>query len=400
MMFENLLATQPHIAQRLASELHSGSFPQSVLFTGPAYSGRMTAAIEVARVLSCQQHGDALCNCPSCQQYRELENTNMVIVSARDHQSVVTTALANFERGRNQSSRIFLIRSIRILLMQYHGALMESATTKTSQASYESASEISRMLIELSSMDDDTTEAAVKKLVGSLRTAIAPLLQASRKNTAVNIGQIRAIQEWTTMTSMEKVPRIVVIEALEQSTEGARNSLLKMLEEPPQDVYFILLTENPGRIMQTILSRVRKYTFPPISPASKDLLLRDVFHAGAGSFDSLQGYFLSGGGVNCAQLEQLCRNYLDGALSRADYSYDDLMAFGTEVENSGQFAFVCSRMMDILSQMVTQHLVGPSLAGSMLGEVNSMFNKSMAFNQGRRLTLEVLYQHLRELAAQ
>ena len=44
-------------------------------------------------------------------------------------------------------------------------------------------------------------------------------------------------------------------------SESVRNALLKILEEPPSDCNFILLTSKRNAILPTILSRVRTYEF-------------------------------------------------------------------------------------------------------------------------------------------
>ena len=59
---------------------------------------------------------------------------------------------------------------------------------------------------------------------------------------------------------------------------SVRNALLKILEEPPADCVFILLTSQKNAIMQTILSRVRNYTFKERTlEEQKDVITR-VFH--------------------------------------------------------------------------------------------------------------------------
>ena len=53
-MFRELARTQAGMAERFSSETTAGLFPQASLLVGSRYSGRMTAALELARVLSCR----------------------------------------------------------------------------------------------------------------------------------------------------------------------------------------------------------------------------------------------------------------------------------------------------------------------------------------------------------
>ncbi|MCX6360858.1 MAG: AAA family ATPase [Armatimonadetes bacterium] len=55
--------------------------------------------------------------------------------------------------------------------------------------------------------------------------------------------------------------RVFIVERADTLTEGAANSLLKVLEEPPHYVVFILLAPHAGRVLPTILSRCRMVRF-------------------------------------------------------------------------------------------------------------------------------------------
>ena len=59
----------------------------------------------------------------------------------------------------------------------------------------------------------------------------------------------------------------VLIRAAEELTVSAANALLKTLEEPPPNTYFILLTSRPGRLLDTILSRTLAVRFKPLPAA-------------------------------------------------------------------------------------------------------------------------------------
>ncbi|HOB29595.1 MAG: DNA polymerase III subunit [Dethiobacteria bacterium] len=61
--------------------------------------------------------------------------------------------------------------------------------------------------------------------------------------------------------------RVCLIEEAEQMTPEACASLLKILEEPPSGLYFILLTGRPQRLPGTIVSRCQRFTLQPLSNA-------------------------------------------------------------------------------------------------------------------------------------
>ncbi len=397
-MFEELAATQPAMARRLATELSDGTFAQASLFAGSRYSGRMTAALEAGRILSCSSEGrkgQEHCSCPSCKAFRTLENTNLVIVSSRDHQSVIETAMQNFQRLRNDSSRLFLLRSVRTMLLQYHGVLLDQGGQKN-QTAYDAAAQSGELLLELSDLPADISQSAADKLVKSLRTALRPLFIASKRASSVSIAQVRAIQDWSDMTSMDNAPKIAIIESIDQATEGARNSLLKMLEEPQPNIWYILLTEYPGRIMQTILSRVRKYFFPAIDEAGRARLLRDVFFVDPSQFDTLESYFLSGGGVDSAQASRLARQFLDGVSGKTRYSLEDLAGFASWVDETGQISYVFRLILQELEQVYLQEKISSEKAKGVSDIMGETLNQAMVYNQNHRLAIEGMYYRLME----
>lgn len=71
-----------------------------------------------------------------------------------------------------------------------------------------------------------------------------------------------------TRTPFEAAAQVAVIEdahTLGATNAEAANSILKVLEEPPGDVVFVLLAETAGPVLATIRSRVIEVRFPPVS---------------------------------------------------------------------------------------------------------------------------------------
>lgn len=77
--------------------------------------------------------------------------------------------------------------------------------------------------------------------------------------------------------------RVIILDEAHSITRDGFNALLKTLEEPPADTVFILVTTEPNRLPDTILSRVMEFEFRRVSPA--DLLSRVAHIAAHESFD-------------------------------------------------------------------------------------------------------------------
>lgn len=76
---------------------------------------------------------------------------------------------------------------------------------------------------------------------------------------SIKIHQIRDIRrDMSYKPRHDKGFRVTILECAEKMTQEAQNSFLKLLEEPPENVVFILATGNPRGLLPTIRSRCRQ----------------------------------------------------------------------------------------------------------------------------------------------
>lgn len=88
------------------------------------------------------------------------------------------------------------------------------------------------------------------------------------------------------------ISKVILIEEADRLNPTTANALLKVLEEPPENTYFIMLTHQKDHLMQTILSRTYSIELPPLSfDVMKPWL--ETFHADKGDVRFL--YLLCGG---------------------------------------------------------------------------------------------------------
>ena len=78
----------------------------------------------------------------------------------------------------------------------------------------------------------------------------------------ISIDRIRALTDFIQLTSHRQQAKVAVIAPAERMHPAAANALLKTLEEPPPSTYLILVSDHPGRVPATILSRCRKLAAP------------------------------------------------------------------------------------------------------------------------------------------
>jgi DNA polymerase III, gamma/tau subunits len=79
------------------------------------------------------------------------------------------------------------------------------------------------------------------------------------------------------MKSYESGYKVTLIFCPEQMDEGGLNHILKVLEEPPGDSCFLLVSDYPERIIPTIMSRVQQVLIPPITDEELDLYLQEAY---------------------------------------------------------------------------------------------------------------------------
>lgn len=77
----------------------------------------------------------------------------------------------------------------------------------------------------------------------------------------ITIRQVRELGEFMGMTAALSDWRVAVIDSMDELNKEASNALLKMLEEPPQNTLFFLVSHTPGRLLPTIRSRCRLLHF-------------------------------------------------------------------------------------------------------------------------------------------
>lgn len=75
----------------------------------------------------------------------------------------------------------------------------------------------------------------------------------------IKIDQIRALGDFMNISTHRSGMRVIVLYPAEVLNTAAANSLLKMLEEPPPQTMFLLVSNSLDRLLPTILSRCRKF---------------------------------------------------------------------------------------------------------------------------------------------
>ncbi|MBF0574152.1 MAG: DNA polymerase III subunit delta' [Desulfamplus sp.] len=90
-------------------------------------------------------------------------------------------------------------------------------------------------------------------------------ISSEPEKSVIKIAQIRELFTSTSSKPHEAKMRMVMIEDADTMNQEAANALLKILEEPPEQTFFILLARELNELLPTITSRCRHIRFKPLS---------------------------------------------------------------------------------------------------------------------------------------
>ncbi|TCS76167.1 DNA polymerase III subunit delta' [Pectinatus cerevisiiphilus] len=83
----------------------------------------------------------------------------------------------------------------------------------------------------------------------------------------IKIDQIRQMQKAISLAAYMSDKRVVLIRNADKMNEAASNGLLKTLEEPVGNVFFILTADNEKKLLPTVISRCMRIYFAPLADA-------------------------------------------------------------------------------------------------------------------------------------
>lgn len=211
MFFKDVIG-QEDIKQQLIQEVSEGRIPHALLFCGTEGIGKMPLALAYARYISCTNRGasDACGTCPSCVKFNKLVHPDLHFAFP-----IVTKGKRNVCDDYISEWRQFVLNSPYFNLNHW----LNEIDAENSQA-----------IIYAKESDEILKKLSLKSSEGGFK--------------------------------------ITIIWLPEKMHPVCANKLLKLLEEPPKQTVFLLITENPDLILPTILSRTQRINIRKIDEAS------------------------------------------------------------------------------------------------------------------------------------
>ncbi|MFQ5813546.1 MAG: DNA polymerase III subunit gamma/tau [Anaerolineae bacterium] len=193
------------------------------------------------------------------------------------------------------------------------------------------------------------------------------------------IDEVRGIRERVSFRPNEARYKVYILDEAHMLTGPAFNALLKTLEEPPPHVIFVLVTTEPHKIPDTILSRCQRFNFRRIP-------LQDMI----GRLKHIADQ--EGLAVEPAALELIARS-ATGSMRDAESLLDQLMSYGGEEITLAQVQSVLGTVPSQAVGELVDQLVARNVAKG-LDVINRVIGDGLDPRQFNRQVVESLRELL------
>ncbi len=96
------------------------------------------------------------------------------------------------------------------------------------------------------------------------------------KPTDIPVESVRDMKVWAYQRPLYNSSKLVLIDDADRLSDPASNTLLKVLEEPPAYLHFILVSSLPTALLPTIRSRCQEISFAPLTDTQTAEALSDL----------------------------------------------------------------------------------------------------------------------------
>lgn len=399
-MYENLVFQD--VTKLLIKDINSNSLPGAILFSGEESSGKLSAALETSRILSCSNRGikSFNCECTSCLQSKALTTNNLMLLGPRDCFLEIQAAKQSFLNAYKENAsylnatRYLFLRSIRKLTLRFNPIL------------WKGDSDLSKIAVLLDQINENLELldfprelpdfSALEKLCDEL-VKDTTSLENSYLYASIPVSQIRNLEDWCRIKS-EEGKKTIIIENADRMLESVRNALLKILEEPPADCIFILLTSKRNAIMQTILSRVRTYNFKNRLLTEQQSVIKRVFHNEYFN-GSINDYLLTFLPVSPLQIKEVAKNFIGSIVNRNVIDCSELNNNLNKMVPKKIFHLFLIEIINFQKKLLGFEQ-GVMISSKVLKSVQQCWDNFNIYNLSSTAALEILYKELSILNAQ
>jgi len=117
-MFNNII-DQSDVINLLKNDLANNTLPNSMIFYGNKYSGKLTASLELVRILNCLEKKENNCSCRNCQAVNNLNFTGLIFLSRRNFLKLLIEVINSYKLTGNKNLKYDIIKIIKLISFIY-----------------------------------------------------------------------------------------------------------------------------------------------------------------------------------------------------------------------------------------------------------------------------------------
>lgn len=228
MTFDSIIG-QERVKQRLISDVKQGKVPHAMMFCGPEGNGGLALAVAFAQYLLCSGKNPQ-------SQGMSMFGDEPETQEPLDHVCTHCTNCLMAEKLQHPD-------------LHFAFPIFKKRSGKPSVC-------------------DDFIEEWRDLLLSSPYMGYAEWMQASgaeNQQLQIFVEESDAISRKLSLKSSQGGYKVCIIWLPEKMHVSCANKLLKLLEEPPTQTVFVLVSEHPDQVLQTIRSRTQMIDLPPLS---------------------------------------------------------------------------------------------------------------------------------------
>ncbi len=221
MLFKEIYG-QEAIKHTFIKAVSDNRLAHAILLHGPQGTGKLALAIALAQYVNCpnKKEGEACGTCPSCIQFSKLVHPDLHFVYPITRSSESTTC-DNF---------------------------LPDWRTRVTEFPYFNLEQWEK------------------------------LINQDNKQSTIYTNESNEIIKKLGSKAYESEYKVMIIWLPEKMQEDCANKLLKIIEEPPSKTLFILVSEEPEKLLQTITSRTQRFFVPPLTEENIATALKERFN--------------------------------------------------------------------------------------------------------------------------
>ena len=161
--------------------------------------------------------------------------------------------------------------------------------------------------------------------------------KSKRLKQQITVDEVRKLKNFFALSATDGGRRVVIVDAADDMNTNAANAILKVLEEPPERCYLLLISHQPAGLLPTLRSRCCDLRLEPLSPGQMTQALQQIVAHPAADTDDVTPLWTNQTAGRSAALAELSAGSVGAAIRLMHLEglalYSDLVALFSSLPN-------------------------------------------------------------------